>query len=181
LTLKNVPLVVVNHVYKSQGLYPVDIVSGGTGVYLSSSTVWIVTRSKEKEGTDLAGYNFTIKVEKSRYVKEGSKFPITVKFEGGIEKYSGLLDIALASGVVVSESKGFYQKTDPNTGEVLEQKYRRKATMNDAFWTDILASKRFNQWLESEYMIGSDGKKLFKDTTNQIDDSSLDDDEGETE
>ena len=43
-----------------------------------------------------------INVEKSRYVKEKSKIPITVSWEGGVKSYSGLLDCALAGGYVLS-------------------------------------------------------------------------------
>ena len=35
LNLKDIPLVAVNHTYKEIGLYPKDIVSGGTGAYYS--------------------------------------------------------------------------------------------------------------------------------------------------
>ena len=48
----------------------------------------------------MTGYDFIIDVEKSRFVKEKSKIPITVSWDGGIERYSGLLDVALAGGYV---------------------------------------------------------------------------------
>lgn len=95
LTLKDIPLIVVNHTYKEIGLYPKDIVGGGTGIYYSADTIWILGRQQDKDGTEIAGYHFIINVEKSRYVKEKSKIPITVSYEGGINRWSGLLDLAL--------------------------------------------------------------------------------------
>ena len=70
LTLKDIPMIVVNHTYKEIGLYPKDIVSGGTGVYYSADNIYIIGRQQEKDGTELTGYNFIINVEKSRHVRD---------------------------------------------------------------------------------------------------------------
>ena len=86
LTLKDIPMVVVNHTYKEIGMFPKDIVGGGTGSYYSADTIWILGRQQDKDGTEIVGYNFIINVEKSRYVREKSKIPVTVSFDGGINK-----------------------------------------------------------------------------------------------
>ena len=85
LNLKDIPMVVVNHTYKEIGMFPKDIVGGGTGSYYSADSIYIVGRQQEKEGKEVTGYNFIINVEKSRYVKEKSKIPISVSWEGGIQ------------------------------------------------------------------------------------------------
>ena len=36
LAMKNIPMLAINHTYKEQGLFPKDIVSGGTGIYYFS-------------------------------------------------------------------------------------------------------------------------------------------------
>jgi RecA/RadA recombinase len=95
LNLKDIPLVCVNHTYKEIGMFPKDIVSGGTGSYYSADAIWIIGRQQEKDGTEVAGYHFVINIEKSRHVREKSKIPITVTFEGGIKKWSGMMDIAM--------------------------------------------------------------------------------------
>jgi len=109
LVLKNIPLVIVNHTYQEMGLYPKDIVSGGSGTLYNSSEIWIIGRNQEKDNTDLAGYNFIIKVEKSRTIKEGSRIPITVTFEEGIQKCSGLFDLALEAEVLVKKNQLSYK------------------------------------------------------------------------
>lgn len=101
LTIKDIPMIVVNHTYKEVGLFPKDVVSGGTGIYYSADNIYIIGRQQEKEGQELVGYNFIINVEKSRYVREKSRIPVEVSFEGGISKWSGLLDVAQAGGFVV--------------------------------------------------------------------------------
>jgi RecA/RadA recombinase len=147
LTLKDIPMVVVNHTYKEIGMYPKDIVGGGTGSYYSADTIFILGRQQEKDGTELTGYNFIINVEKSRYVKEKSKIPISVSFEGGISRWSGLLDIALESGHVVKPSNGWYSRK----GE--EKKYREKETDTKEFWLPILTDPTFSQFVREKYSI----------------------------
>ena len=147
LTLKDIPMVVVNHTYKELGMYPKDIVGGGTGSYYSADNIFIIGRQQEKEGTDIVGYNFIINVEKSRYVREKSKIPIEVTYEGGISKWSGLLEVALNGGFVEKPSNGWYQHKGS------EQKYRVKDTYTKDFWLPILAKKEFREYVETTYKI----------------------------
>lgn len=149
LTIKDIPMVVVNHTYKEIGLYPKDIVSGGTGVYYSADNIYIIGRQQEKEGTDIIGYNFIINVEKSRYVREKSKIPVEVTYEGGISKWSGLMDIATEGGFVTKPSPGWYCKKGT------DQKVRLKETYNKEFWLPILASKEFQKYIEDTYKMSS--------------------------
>lgn len=153
LALKDIPMVVVNHTYKEIGLYPKDIVGGGTGSYYSADNIFILGRQQEKDGTELTGYNFIINVEKSRYVKEKSKIPVSVSFDGGLSKWSGLLDVALESGHVIKPSNGWYQKVDVETGEMEDKKYRIKDTDTKEFWMPILLSKSFNTFVKSKYSL----------------------------
>lgn len=155
LSLKDIPMVVVNHTYKTMELYAKDVVGGGTGSYYSADNIFILGRQQEKEGTDVIGYNFIINVEKSRYVREKSKIPISVKFDGGISKWSGLLEMALESGHVIKPSNGWYSKIDSETGVVEEKKYRLKDTDNKDFWLPILNQKSFQKWIENNYQIST--------------------------
>ena len=152
LTIKDIPMIVVNHTYKEIGLYPKDIVGGGTGSYYSADTIWILGRQQEKAGTELTGYNFIINVEKSRFVREKSKIPVTVSFEGGINKYSGLMDIALEGNFVQKPSNGWYAKVDQETGEIGDKK-RFDDTQTAEFWNDILATEKFKEYVRKKYEI----------------------------
>lgn len=158
----DVPMVAVNHIYMEQGLYPKAIVSGGTGIYLSSDNIFIIGRQQEKEGTDVIGYNFIINVEKSRYVREKSKIPICVKYEGGLSKWSGLLDMALESKHVVKPSNGWYSKVDQTTGEVEAKKWRIKDTDSKEFWGSILMDSTFRDWIKERYQV-SHGEMIQDD------------------
>ena len=101
LTLNDIPLLAVNHTYQTQELFSRAVVSGGTGVMYSAVNVWIVGRRQDKSGSEVIGYNFIINIEKSRFVKEKSAIPISVTWEGGIERYSGLTEVAMDGKYVV--------------------------------------------------------------------------------
>jgi RecA/RadA recombinase len=154
LTMKDIPMIVVNHTYMEIGMFPKAIVGGGTGSYYSADNIFILGRQQEKEGTEVVGYNFIINVEKSRYVKEKSKIPVSVSFDGGISRWSGLLDIALDGGFVVKPSNGWYSKVDDD-GVIEDKKYRIKETDTADFWLPILKSKKFQKFVSDKYQIAS--------------------------
>lgn len=150
LTIKDISCIAINHVYQEQGLFPKAIVSGGTGQIYSASTIWIIGRSQEKDGTSIVGWTFTINVEKSRYTKEKSKLPFMVTYDGGINKWSGLLDLALESGHVVKPKNGWYQKKDDP-----EVNYRLKETNTEEFWKDILVDQSFRDFVKNKFQLGA--------------------------
>ena len=163
LNLKDIPLIAVNHTYKEIGLYPKDIVSGGTGAYYSADAIWIIGRQQEKEGTEVSGYHFVINIEKSRHVREKSKIPITVTFEGGISKWSGLMDVAEKMGYLRKPKVGWYEAIDPETGEVLTDKLMRAKEVNYSgeFWKMMFTETKFAESIKSHYTMG--GKSLMSE------------------
>lgn len=137
LTTRDIPMIVINHTYKEIGLFPKDIMSGGTGIYYSANQIFFMGRQQEKEGTEISGYNFMIGVEKSRFVKEKTRLPLSISWEGGINKWSGLLDVGLETGWVRKPANGWFEAVNPETGEVLSDKKRRKDTDSAEFWLPV--------------------------------------------
>jgi len=136
-------------------LYSKDVVGGGTGSYYAADNIFILGRQQEKDGTEVVGYNFIINVEKSRYVREKSKIPITVKHDGGISKWSGLLDMALESGHVMKPSNGWYSRVDKDTGVIEDKKWRIKDTDDKDFWLQILTAPTFQSWVRETYQVAN--------------------------
>lgn len=175
---KNIPCIVINHTYNEIGMFPKQIMGGGQGGMLSSNTVLFISKAQDKDGTELQGFKFTLIVEKSRFVKEKSKFPIHVSFEGGVQPLSGIFELALESGEIISPTKGFYQLVDKDSGELLHEgkKFRRaelEATNN--YLMDILRRKSFRDYIEDTYMlkateIDSNHQKEFDDFIDAKDD-----------
>jgi len=155
LTLKDIPMVVVNHVYMTQEMYSKAVVSGGTGIYYSADNIWIIGRQQDKDDKELLGYHFVINIEKSRYLKEKSKIPITVSFDSGINRWSGMLDLALEGQFIVKPKQGWYARVDQETGEITGKNYRAADIVdNSDFWKAILEETRFAEWIKEKYSLG---------------------------
>jgi len=152
LTLKDIPMAVINHTYKEIGLYPKDIVGGGTGSYYGSDNIWILGRQQDKDDKEIKGYHFVINVEKSRYVKEKSKIPITISYQGGINRWSGLLDVAIDGGYIVKPKAGWYATVDKETGEVKQPSHRAGDIVdNKEFWMNMFKNTDFAKYIENRY------------------------------
>lgn len=154
LAMKNIIMLAINHTYQEIGLFPKAIVSGGTGIYYSANNIWILGRRQNKTGTEVTGYDFVINIEKSRFVKEKSKIPVTVSWEGGVETYSGLLDVAMAGGYVVKPSNGWYSTVDMSNGEISDKKVRQSGTLEKEFWDPIFTNTDFKDFIKKQFTIG---------------------------
>jgi len=180
LNLKDIPLIAVNHTYKEIGLFPKDVVSGGTGIYYSADAIWIIGRRQEKVGTEITGYHFVINIEKSRHVKEKSKIPISVSWEGGIVKWSGLMEIAEAGGYLRKPKVGWYEAVNPETGELLSEKLLRAKEIvdNSEFWLNMLEKTNFSKYIKDAFTIGASGSIMREDdeTNNEVLEEVVEDD-----
>ena len=147
LVLKEVYVVVVNHSYQTMELYPTEVASGGRGSIYNSNTLWIITSSKNKEDSELVGFNFNITVKKSRKVKQEARIPITVTFEEGIDRWSGLLDMAVESGHVVRPTKQTYALASKP-----EVTFKKK-DLDDEFYNYLIKDQGFIDWVRKEYTL----------------------------
>jgi RecA/RadA recombinase len=162
LNLTDIPMVVVNHVYKEIGganpKYAKNVVSGGTGLYLSADWVWQIGKRQDKDGDDIVGNDFVIKIDKSRFVQEKSEFAVNVSYEDGISPYTGLFDLAIEIGTIIAPVKGYYNVVGWDTPN-----FRRSDKEFDSkFWSAVFERTDFKQKAESKYklairkMIGED-------------------------
>ena len=159
LTMNDIPAIAIAHVYDTQELYSKKVVSGGTGITYSADAVIIIGRQQEKDGKELLGYNFVLNMEKSRFVKEQSKLPLEVTFQGGINTYSGMLDIAVDNGSVVKPSNGWFSRAflDEETGELVEEdrKWRRADTNCLEFWKPMFSHQPFKDACSDAFKLKS--------------------------
>lgn len=148
LIVKQIPLIIVNHTYKEIGLYPKTIVGGGTGAYYIGDDIFIIGRQKEKEGTETSGFNFTLKVEKSRTVREGSEMNVSVSFEDGIDKWSGLLELAVESKILIKKNEG-----NKGTAYYLGETRYKEKDMGESFWQCIIDDPKFKTFVKEKYLL----------------------------
>ena len=151
-------MVAIQHTYMEMKMYGKQIMSGGQGGMLSSDNVWMIGKSQEKEKEDgkdvLVGYTFTINIEKSRYVKEKSKLEILVKYDGGISKYTGILDLAVRAGEVIKPKNGWYQMVDVATGEMVGEAVKgTEGTESEEFLGAILVRESFKKWVRDTFKV----------------------------
>lgn len=154
LTLRDIPCIVVGHTYQTQETYSKAILSGGTGIMYSASSVIFFGRSQEKDDEGLAGFNFTMKVEKSRKVVEQSKIPLNVTFKGGINKMSGMFELALEGGFLIKPKNGWYQIVNKETGEVSTKSYRAAEVDSSGELEKIVYSDSFKKYVRERYNLG---------------------------
>lgn len=131
------------------------VVSHNTGQTYSASNIWIIGRQQDKneKTKTVEGYHFIINIEKSRYVIEKSKIPISVTFDSGINKWSGLLDVAIEANLVGSSGKGKYQRVDAN-GEFFGPEYKEADIIaNSDVWEDIMDETSLKQILIDKYKL----------------------------
>jgi RecA/RadA recombinase len=174
LTTKNIPCLAINHIYQEMGLYPKAIVSGGTGIYYSANQIFIISKSQEKDGTDLTGWKFTINIEKSRYVKEKAKLPFTVLYDSGIKKWSSIFDLAVECGAIIKPKIGWYQTVDLETGEISEKSYRQKELENnDEFFENLIKIDKFKEFVELKFKLTAGGsgnsESVYEDDDEDVD------------
>ena len=166
LLLKNIPCIVINHVYDSMEMFSKPIMGGGTGALYSSNVILYISKAQEKDGTDLTGFKFTLTTEKSRGVREKSKFPLHVAFGSGINKYSGLLDLALELGFVQKPKQGWYSRVFD--GKLEEKSWRANNTNCAEFWDVILNNPSFEKECNKRYMLTKD--EIDESTLENLDD-----------
>jgi hypothetical protein len=141
-------MIVINHTYLSQDMYPTEVTAGGRGAQYACHTLWNIGKRQKKEGTELTGFDFMIRPVFSRYIREKSEFPITVTYDDGIEKYSGLFDLAFDLGIIKSEKQGWYIIDNSGKG------FRRSDVEEDIVYMEALSkNKEFNKALEEKFKI----------------------------
>ena len=104
LTLKlgkaKVPLVITNHTYDVVGsMFPQKEMGGGSGLKYAASTIIYLSKKKDKDGTEVVGNIIHCKTHKSRLSKENSMVDVRLSYEKGLDRYYGLLDLAIKHGI----------------------------------------------------------------------------------
>ena len=140
LTLKlgkaKVPLIITNHTYDVIGsMFPQKEMGGGSGLKYAASSIVYLSKRKEKDGTEIVGNIIHCKNYKSRLTKENKVVDVRLTYDKGLDRYYGLLDLALKHNIfkqvstrieLPDGSKAFGKtiNNDPTkyfTKEILEQ------------------------------------------------------------
>lgn len=150
--IKQIPMVIVNHSYSTMDKFAKEVAAGGRGAQYAAHTLMFISKAQEKEKEDgkdvLTGFQFTLRTALSRYVRENSTFPISVSFGEGIDRFSGIFDLALQLGIIRSEKQGWYLTEGSDAGK------RRAAIEEDKeFMESLLKNPNFIKQVESKYSL----------------------------
>ena len=104
LTLKlgkaKVPLIITNHTYDVIGsMFPQKEMGGGSGLKYAASSIVYLSKRKEKDGTEIIGNIIHCKNYKSRLTKENKVVDVRLTYDKGLDRYYGLLDLALKHNI----------------------------------------------------------------------------------
>ena len=103
LTLKlgkaGVPMIVTNHTYETMGMFSTKEMSGGAGLKYASDYIVFLSKKKEKDGTEVVGNVIHCLNKKSRLTKENMMVDVLLRYDSGLSRYYGLVDLAVEAGV----------------------------------------------------------------------------------
>ena len=149
LTLKlakaKIPMLVTNHVYEVIGSYiPMKEMGGGTGLKYAASTIVYLGKKKERDNTtkEVVGNIIKCTTYKSRLSKENAVAEVLLRYDSGLDKYHGLIELACDAGIfekagsrIKANGKSVYAKQimanpeeyfTPNLMAMIDQHLERK-------------------------------------------------------
>jgi hypothetical protein len=85
-------------------MFPTDVMGGGSGLQYAASTIIFLSKRKEKEGTDVVGNVIHCKNYKSRLTKENKKVDVLLRYDQGLNRYYGLIELAEDAGIFTKVS-----------------------------------------------------------------------------
>ena len=109
LTLKlgkaKVPMIMTNHTYDVIGsMFPQKEMGGGSGLKYAASNIVYLSKRKEKDGKEVIGNIIHCKNYKSRLTKENALIDVRLTYKDGLDKYYGLLELAIKHNIFKSVS-----------------------------------------------------------------------------
>ena len=161
-----------NNIVSHNSYFPMVEIYGGGGSKYASSVILILTKSYEKveekpskeekeEGSKLkktvVGAIISSTADKNRYAKEKTKIEFGISFKKGIQRYFGMIDLAVASGFITVPTQGWYLLRG-------SEKAIRKAEITVEMLEELLKNG-FEKWIESEFCY-QDGQDLELDATS---------------
>lgn len=130
LAKAQVPLLVTNHTYAGTGPYaPLVNISGGGGIKYASDDIVLLSKSKDKVGTEVVGGLIKARTYKSRSARENQEVVVKLSYVSGLDKYYGLREVAERVGLLKKSGpkydlpdgrKVYGKEIDENPAEVFD-------------------------------------------------------------
>lgn len=179
LTLKlgraGITMIVTNHTYASMDMFSGKKMGGGDGAVYAGSTIIFLSKQGFKEGGEKAGNIIHITLQKGRFTVEGKQIETKLYFGRGLDRYWGLLPIAVKHGIVkhkpgsknqfiFPDAKGEFKKGVAWINPAhTEQWYCEPERAEEWFTEDIL--QKIDAACHLEFLYGSDKDRLKSEET----------------
>jgi hypothetical protein len=139
--------------HNTMDTYDPYAIPGGNGLYFACSSIVLAThKSKAKatqSETEILGAGVLAHTRKSRFCKEHSKLRYLIKYDGGIDPFYGIIDLALEGGYIDKPSMGYYSRPCVEN----DKKWReRQINENGAeFWAPVFKNTDFKDYIERKF------------------------------
>jgi RecA/RadA recombinase len=101
LSKAKVPMFCTNHTYQTTGMFPTTEVAGGGGFKYAADIILLLAKRKDADSDKVVQGNILhIKVAKGWNVKQYSELRAYLSYTRGLDRYFGLQDLAVESGVI---------------------------------------------------------------------------------
>ena len=152
LAKAQVPMIITNHTYDVVGAYmPTKEMSGGSGLKYTASTILFLSKKRDKDVDKDEGNLIKVQAKKSRFTKENKIVEVRLSYTHGLDRYYGLLDLAVDHNIIKKVSTRFEMPDG--------SKHFGKAINNDPqkyFTDDIMQRLEKAAGEEYKYGVGDD-------------------------
>jgi RecA/RadA recombinase len=101
LSKAKVAMFCTNHTYQSTGMFPTTEVAGGGGFKYAADIILLLAKRKDADSEKVVRGNILhMKVAKGWNVKQHSELRAYLSYSKGLDRYFGLQDLAIESGVI---------------------------------------------------------------------------------
>jgi RecA/RadA recombinase len=141
-----VPMIVTNHVYAIIGAYvPTKEMAGGSGAKYAADSIVFLSKTKEKnDDKDVIGNIVHARMDKSRLSRENVKVDTRIRYEGGLDRYYGLLPYAEDAGIVKKSGNHY---VFPDGSKAFEKEINKHP---EKFWTDDVL-KQLDVYIKTQF------------------------------
>lgn len=163
LAKMDVAMVVTNHTYAAVGAYiPTKVMGGGDGLKYAASSIVFLSKSQDKDGTEVVGNIIKCKLEKSRFTREKSMVETKLSFTKGLDRYHGLTDLAIEAGIWKSQGG----RIEVHDGRKV---FGKNIAQNPSqfFTEDIL--KQLDTYCKKKYNYGEEVEETSVELEDEVD------------
>ena len=166
LSLAQIPMILINHVYSTMDMYSPEAVSGGSGLKYMADISLVIGKGKQKEGTEQIGVVLNLKTDKSRYMKENKSIKLILNFKKGLSKYSSVMELVDEFKLLSKEGHSYILPDGTKEKMSVVRSNPKCLFENESFM------ETFRQALMNDFKIGLADGEISDDTEiSTVDDS----------